>query len=221
MQARLHTAALAAVTSLLMLAGSAAAQPGTVGGQLLNPLWTTPDQNEFPTDFSGVAPDYADQSGALPWGPSGIAEPGPHSFDPAARRIHIRNAFSPTRFKLLWLRLQWNPGSAPPPELQPVGQPINEALWPSATALDQEGNPTGAGALTGVAWDTSPLGITVVTMTFRFVPQPWRESINLAPLVTANSLPFRVDVQTICIPSPAAATLLVGCGLVAARRRRT
>lgn len=223
MQAQLHRrplAALAAITGLLVLAGSAGAQPGLVGGQLIGPLWTTPDQNTFPVDFTGVAPDYQDQSANQPWGPSGIAEPGPHTFDPVNRSIHLRNAFSQSRIKLLWLRLQWNPGAAPPPQFQPVGQPINEALWPSATAQDQNGNPTTPGILTGVAWDSSPLGITVVTMTFRFEPQPWRETINLAPLITANSLPFRIEVQTICIPSPAAATLLVGCGLVATRRRR-
>lgn len=227
MQAQLHRraiTALTAITGLLMLAGSAGAQPNLVGDSVLPPLWGPLDPGQFPVDFTGVYPLYEDESARLPWGPGGILEePSPNSFNAITRRISMANAASSSRHKLLWLRLTWLPGpnSIPPPEFQPVGEPINESLWPSAMARDSQGNPTGSGSLTGVGYETTTVGTVVLTMTFRFHPQPARETVDLAPLITAGTLPYRIEVQTICIPAPAAATFLLGVGLVASRRRRT
>lgn len=204
-------------TALALMGGAVTAAPITVV-QNVPPLWsTTPDPSTFPTDFVGNPPAFTDSSQQLPHVFGGL-EPGPHSYDLTTHTIHMANTRYENFVKYVFLKLVFA-GTPTIPDPQSPGDTFDPTHWPTMTPAAQPGDHTPVVEAAGV-----DSGVTlVITMRWLLNPQPAFEEINITPLLQGRDVqPSSIQVQTVCVPSPAGPSLLAVMGIVAiARRRRT
>jgi len=119
--------------------------------------------------------------------------------------LEIANRPDPLDYKEIWLQVTYYEGSAVPPEI----------TVPGATFLDMVTEDVGPTDPTGASW-------IVQHSRWLIEPNPASETIILAPPQTAffGITIDQIVVDTICIPEPATALLLVGGILGGALRLR-
>lgn len=190
----------------------------------------------WPNDFAQWGTDYGGTPPAIP--PGDPDDPWPdqsgqtsfeqeydltHSYNPATMTLSLENAFDEDKTKHVWIRLRFDWQGNNPAYPASIGEQPDPNQW-ATMEVETDGDQNRIPILTGAAWFTNPLmGQLIVEQSWSIHPQPKNETINLSNIIGNAGGPgvFKgLMSETVCIPEPAALSLLALGGLVAARRRR-